>query len=173
MAFTAAQQALLNAAKKSADDALATLDIAKNSLSVYTTRRNEWRTKYYACKAARDAKSGGIAKNNACHIKTLSNYSLEWEKADGQINSQTAVVKTWQTTYNNALINLDTVIKQIEAEVGADPVFQLQKSKLEQEHLRKLEEQKAAQARKVIIYIVAGVVLIVIVFAALKLFKVI
>lgn len=120
-----------------------------------TTMYTEAVRLYDDCVAKRNAQSGGIRKNNACHIDTLSQYTSEYNRYSGLMQRCNSELATIKGNVDNAKAALDAVIKQIDIEitqsVGAlqtDPQYQLSKARLDADAKRLDAEIKAKQAEQ-------------------------
>lgn len=120
-----------------------------------TTLRDQSRQAALECQAKRDAENGGIRKNNACPIDTLSRHNSNWGIYASQLEICQSDMNQLQANVNNAKATLDSVTRQIDLEVtqaiGAlqtDPQYQLSKARLDADAHRQEAEIKAKQAEQ-------------------------
>lgn len=140
--------------------------VSEASLRVVDAQKNfeQARSAAQACAAARDAKSTGIGKNNACHINTLSQLNSNWDAASQNVDR----LKSELDSKNSILKN---TISQIEDEIG------LAKGALEtspayndaMQQIDKISIVEASKTKKIILFIIGSVVVLTGVYFIIKL----
>ena len=102
-----ASTVLLNNLKKIHADAVSLVSTSRSILSATILRMSDARDKANACQAKRDAKSGGLAKNNACHIDLNTNLHNTW-------GTEERLVATQTTKLNSDIQNLELAKKELD-----------------------------------------------------------
>ena len=102
-----ASSVVLNNLKKIHADAVLLVSASRTNLSATIVRRDIAKNKANECQAKRDAKNGGIAKNNACDIRYNQELHQKWNTEEGYV-----VVAT--TRLNNDIKTLDSAKKELD-----------------------------------------------------------
>lgn len=165
MALTQAQQERINTLSAAKDAAQTAYN---NAVAAYTAKWNEAQ----ACQRARDAKSTGIGKNQACHIDTLSRLNSETYQRENDRNTK-------KTILDQATAALDSAMREVQAETDlgqaallTDPKFVLQaQQQATQANTAKAESDAKLFAQKTTWYLIAGVVFIAIVIFGIVIYK--
>lgn len=178
MALTASQQQRLDSANAAYKNALDALASQKGRCELSTKAVADARGQALNCQAARDAKSTGIGKNQACHINTLSQLNAIWTQADADYNDCQVKLAAAQRRVDDAKKVVDAVTAAIIIEIDAakkaletDPVYAAEKAKRDAEIAKQNEElaqQKTKNTLVFIIVLVAVVIAGVIIYRANK-----
>lgn len=134
MALTASQQARLDSANNAYKLAIDAYNSQKGKCELTAKFLADSRQKALDCQAARDGKSTGIGKNQACHINTLTSLNQVWNMADADNKDCQAKLAAANTRVVDAKKALDAVTEAIRVEVEAaikaletDPVYKAAK----------------------------------------------
>jgi hypothetical protein len=186
MALTANQQTALDKAKLDYNNSVTAYNNAVASVANYYNAVQD-------CQHKRDSKSGGIAKNNACHINTLSNLNNDWARS-------ISIRDTAKATMDNYKAALDALQKQIDAEVASavaslqsDPTFNLQSqqnvltaqsnqinalavqsqvdSAKSEQKIKEDEATAKEKTKKIIIYSIVSVAVLILVIGGIVIYK--
>ena len=102
-----ASTVVLNNLKKIHADAVSLVSASRTNLNATIVRRDIARNKANECKAKRDAKSSGIAKNKACDIRLNTSLHQKWGVEEGYVETAT-------TRLNNDIKTLDSAKKELD-----------------------------------------------------------
>jgi hypothetical protein len=127
----------------------------KKNQNKYAVDAAAWAKQSAECQAARDEKSTGIAKNNACHIDTLSNYNKMWDEASKQRDYWASKVSEEE----KLLVQLQEEAKKNVAQALAAYQSTPEYIKSQQQAVENEKERKAKQ-KVVIIFFVTVVVIV-------------
>lgn len=169
MALTASQQARLDSANNAYKNALDALASQKGRCELATKALADARQQALNCQAARDAKSTGIGKNQACHINTLSQLNAIWTQADGDNKDCQVKMEAAQRRVDEAKKVVDDVTAAIKVEIDAaikaletDPIYKAEKEKRDAELAKQNEELAQQRTKNTFIFIVVIVVVVII-----------
>lgn len=169
MALTASQQARLDSANNAYKNALDAYASQKGRCELATKALADARGQALACQAARDEKNTGIAKNQACHINTLSNLNAIWTQMDGDSKDCQLKLEAAQRRVNDAKKVVDDVTAAIKVEIDAaikaletDPVYKAEKERRDAELAKQNEELAQQRTKNTLIFIVVIVVVVII-----------
>ena len=137
----------------------------QNNVNYALTKLNEARKKAQDCQNARDQRSTGIGKNQACHIDTLSSLNNAWAQADNFYQTEVSKLNALNSQIASLNAQVDAYNKQQQEALLNDPQFNLQQQQINanlnaQNTAAKAQADAAAATKKAII---TGVILVVIV----------
>lgn len=157
MALTSEQQARIDVARKALNDASNAYNYASDVAAAAGEAASQ-------CQAARDTKSTGIGKNNACHIDTLTQLQSDWN--DKNLRRDT-LSSLYEDSKRNLAAVLESVAKENQLAADAlknDPAFNLQTQAniLASDKLQNDSEQQNNKKKVVIIGIISLLAIIVV-----------
>lgn len=141
-------------------------EVADASIRLVDAQKNFERARSAAqdCASARDSKSTGVGKNNACHINTLSQLNDNW-------NAASLNVERMKSELDSKNVILKNTIAQIEDEIG------LAKGALEtspayndaMQQIDKISIVESSKRKKIILFIAGSAVILAGVFFIIRL----
>jgi len=130
-----ASSVVLSNFKKIHADAVKLVSESRGILNSTVARMNEARDKANTCQAKRNAKSGGVAKNNACHIDYNTYIHNLWGTEERLVVTQTTKLNDDIKIWDLAKKELDIALENEKKQSSSSPtvIIALDKAKKEAE----------------------------------------